>query len=156
MWKALLESRRGQSYSVRVLARIISFLRKKGSVSNSGPAGLSSHQKAMWTLFAEERENSYNAIEKRRGSPSFKIEEVSNILFLYGRKMGEDETSPQPSIHKQDLHLILKDNQESRFMTPVLHPYTALGRAIAQTLHNEVCGSSPATALARSSSQSAL
>ena len=107
--------------------------------------------KAMWTLFAEERENSYNAIENRRGSPSFKIEEVSNVLFLCGRKMGEDETSPQPSIHKQDSHHILKDNQESRFMTPILHPHTTLGRAVAQTLHNEVCGSSPATALARAS-----
>lgn len=92
----------------------------------------------MWTLFAAERANSYHAIENRRGSPSFKIEEVSNILFLCGRKMGKDLTSPQPSIHKQDTHHIL-------------HPHTALGRAVAQTLHDEVCGSSPATALARAS-----
>jgi hypothetical protein len=72
---------------VRVLARIISLLRKRGSVSISGPAGLTPHQKAMWTLFAEERANRYHAIENRRGSPSFKVEEVSNILFLCGRKM---------------------------------------------------------------------
>ena len=52
--------------------------------------------------------------------------------------MGKDLTSPQPSIHKQDTHHIL-------------HPHTALGQAVAQTLHNEVCGSSPATALARAS-----
>ena len=42
---------------MRVLARIISLLRKKGSVSHSGPAGLSPHQKALWTLFAAERAN---------------------------------------------------------------------------------------------------
>ena len=65
--------------------------------------------------------------------------------------MGEDETSNQPSIHKQDLHHILKDNQESRFITPIIHPHTALGQAVVQTLHDEICGSSPATALARAS-----
>ena len=90
MWKTLLESHRGHTYSVRVLARIISLLRKRGSVSHSGPAGLSPHQKAMWTLFAAERVNSYHAFENRRGTPSFKIEEVSNILFLCGRKITED------------------------------------------------------------------
>ena len=66
MWKTLLESCRGHTYSVRVLARIISLLRRRDSVSHSGPAGLSPLQKAMWTLFAAERANSYRAIENRR------------------------------------------------------------------------------------------
>ena len=147
MWKTLLESHRGYTYSVRVVARILHLLRKRGSVSQSGPTGLSPHQKVMWTLFAAERANSYHAIENRRGTPSFKIEEVNNILFSCGRKMAEDLTSAQPSIHRQDAHHLLKDIQESKFRVPILSPHTALGRAVARTLHDECCGSSPATAL---------
>ena len=80
MWKTLLESRQGYTYLVMVLASILHLLRKRGSVSHSGPVGLSPHQKAMWTPFAAERANSYQAIENRRGTPSFKIEGVNNIL----------------------------------------------------------------------------
>ena len=134
-----------------MLARILHLLRKRGSVSQSGLAGLCPHQKAMWTIFAAERANSYQAIENRRGTPSFKIEEVNNILFLCGRKMAEDITSTQPSIHRQDAHHLLKDMQESRFMVPILSPHTSLGRPVAQTLHDQCCGSSQATALARTS-----
>ena len=135
MWKTLLESRQGYTYSVRVVARIIRLLRIRGSVSHSGPAGLSPHQKAMWTLFTAERANSYHAIENGRGTPSFKIEEVNNFSFLCGRKMAEDLTSTQPSIHRQDARHLLKDIHESKFMVPILNPHTPLGRAVAQTLH---------------------
>lgn len=72
-------------------------------------------------------------------------------MFLCGRQMAEDITSTQPSIHRQDAHHLLKDIQESKFVVPILNPHTALGRAVAQTLHDKCCGSSPATALARAS-----
>ena len=44
---------------------------------------------------------------------------------------------------------ILKDAQEFRYMVPILCPPSALGVAVAQEIHNQTCGSSPATALAR-------
>ena len=105
----------------------------------------------MWTLFTAERANSYHAIENRRGTPSFKIEEVNNFSFLCGRNMAEDLTSTQPLIHRQDAHHLLKDIHKSKFMVPILNPHTPLGRAVAQTLHDECCGSSPATSWARAS-----
>ena len=83
-------------------------------------------------MFAEERSNGYQTIQNRRGTPSFPIEEVNNILFLCGRKMAEDTTSDQPSIHKQDAHYLLEDAQESKYMIPVLSPHTALGVTVAQ------------------------
>ena len=82
---------------------------------------------------------------EQTGTPSFQIEEVSNILFLCGRKMSEDPTVVQPSIHKQDNHWLLKDAQKSRYMFPVLSPHTVLGVAVAQEIHDQSCGSSPAT-----------
>ena len=108
MWKTLIDSSRGYTYLARILARILDLLRRNVSVSHSGPAGLSPYQKVLWTIFAGDRFNSYQAIENRRGTPSFQIEEVNNILFLCGRKMAEDTTSAQPSIHKQDAHYLLK------------------------------------------------
>ena len=155
LWRTVIASRRGYTYTVRVLARIIGLLRKgtkrlpAGSVSHSGPANLSAHQKALWTIFAEERANSFRAIETRRGTPSFQVEEVNNILFLCGRKMASDPNSTQASIHKQDSHFLMKDMQESRYMVPILSPSSALGVAVAQEIHDQTCGSSPAYAMAR-------
>ena len=63
--------------------------------------------------------------------------------------MADDPTSEQPSIHNQDAHFLLQDKQESTFMVPILSPHSALGVAVAQQIHDETCGSSPATALAR-------
>ena len=34
-------------------------------------------------------------------------------------------------------------------MVPILSPHSALGVAVAQEIHDETCGSSPATAMAR-------
>jgi len=93
LWRAVIASRRGYTHTVRVLARVIGLLRKGGSVSHTGPANLSAHQKALWTIFAEERANSFRAIETRRGTPSFQVEEVNNILFLCGRKIASDPNS---------------------------------------------------------------
>ena len=148
MWKTLIDSRRGYTYSARVQARILDLLRKNSSVSHSGPASLSPYHKALWSIFAGEQSNSYQAIENRRGTPSFQIEEVNNILFLCGRKMAEDTISAQPSIHKQYAHYLLKDMQESRCMVPILRPHTVLGVAVVQEIHDQTCGSSPATAMA--------
>ena len=63
--------------------------------------------------------------------------------------MSEDPTVDQPSIHEQDNHWLLKDAQKSRYMFPVLSPHTALGVAVAQEIHDQSCGSFPATAMAR-------
>ena len=63
--------------------------------------------------------------------------------------MAEEPTNGEPSIHKQDDHYLLKDAQESRYMVPVISPHSALGLAVAQELHDQTCGSSPATAMAR-------
>jgi hypothetical protein len=151
IWKTLISSRRGYTYLAKILARILTLLRKRGSISHTGPANLSPYQKALWALFAAERANSYRAIENRRGAPAFKVTEVSSILFLCGRKMADDPTSLQPSIHNQDKHYLLKDKQESCYMVPILSPRSALGQAAAQQIHDETCGSSPASAQARAS-----
>ena len=145
----LEDSRRGYTYSAKILARILGLLRKNGNVSHSGPTDLSPYQKALWAIFAGERSNSYQAIQNRRHTPSFKIEEVNNILFLCGRKMAEDTISGQPSIHKEDAHYLLKEAQESSYMVPILSTPSALGVAVAQEIHDQTCGSSPATAMAR-------
>ena len=155
MWAGLLGRRRGYAYSARVLSRILGLFRAAKSTSYEGPtdgagvpcSGL--YQKGLWALFAAERENSYYTIQNRKGTPSFQIEEVSNILFLCGRKMADGPPGSEPSIHKQNDHLLLKDAQESRFMVPVISPHTALGMAVAQTIHDQTCGSSPATCMAR-------
>ena len=151
LWKTLIASRQGYTHSAKILARVLTLLRRKGSVSHSGPADLSPYQKALWAIFAAERPNSYRAIENRRGTPAFTVTEVSNILFLCGRKMADDPTSEQPSIHNQDSHYLLQDKEESRFMVPILGPHSAVGVAVAQQIHDETCGSSPGTALARAS-----
>ena len=54
LWKTLIASRRGYTHSARILARILALLRKKGTVSHTGPAHLSPYQKALWALFAAE------------------------------------------------------------------------------------------------------
>ena len=64
-------------------------------------------------------------------------------------KFALDTTSDQLSIHKQDGHYLLKDIQESKYIVPVLSPHFALGAAVAQEIHDQTCGSSPATTLAR-------
>jgi hypothetical protein len=97
------------------------------------------------------KKNSYYTIQNRKGTPSFQIAEVSNILFLCGRKMAEGPPGSGPSIHKQNDHLLLKDAQESKYMVPVVSPHTALGIAVAQEIHDQTCGSSPATCMARAS-----
>ena len=146
-----MSSRRGYTHLAKILARILTLLRKKGSLSHTGPANLSPYEKALWALFAAERANSYRAIENRRGTPAFTVTEVSSILFLCGRKMADDPTSLQPSIHNQDAHYLLQDKQESSYMVPILSPRSALGQAAAQQIHDETCGSSPASAQARAS-----
>ena len=72
-------------------------------------------------------------------------------IFLCGRKMANDPTSLEPSIHNQDAHYLLQDKQESNYMVPILSSKSALGRAVAQQIHDETCGSSPASAQARAS-----
>ena len=151
IWKTLISSRRGYTYSAKILARILTLLRKRGSISHTGPANLSPYQKALWALFAAERANSYRAIENRRGTPAFKVSEVSSILFLCGWKMADDPTSLQPPIHNQDKHYLLQDKQESSYMVPISSPRSALGQAAAKQIHDETCGSSPASAQTRAS-----
>ena len=59
IWKTLIDSRRGCTYSAKILARILGLPRRNGSVSHSGPTSLSLYQKALWAIFAGERPNSY-------------------------------------------------------------------------------------------------
>ena len=54
LWKTLIASRRGYTHSAKILARILAVLRRKGSVSHSGPADLSPYQKALCAIFAGE------------------------------------------------------------------------------------------------------
>ena len=109
IWKQLIASRQGYIYLAKILAWIHGLLMKNGNVSHTGPNNLSPYQKGLRAIFAKERSKSYQTIQNRRGTPSFPIEEVNNILFLCGRKMTEDTTSDQPSIHKQDAHYLLED-----------------------------------------------
>ena len=137
IWSRLIESRRGYVYAARVLAKILGLFREAGSTSQTGPEQCSGlYQKGLWALFAAERENSYKTIENQ---------------FLCGRKLADGPPYDEPSIHKQDAHWLLKDAQELRYMVAVVNPHTALGMAIGQEIHDETCGSSPATAMARAS-----
>ena len=148
IWSELLGRHRGYTYSARVLSRTLGLFRN-ATIQKRNPSEMQCYQKAMQILFAAEKENSYNTIKSRRGTPSFPIVEEKNILFLCGRKMAEEHTNEEPSIHKQDNHYLLKDAQESKYMVPVLRPHSTLGLAVAQELHDQTCGSSPATAMAR-------
>ena len=149
IWENLIASRRGYSYSAKVLTKVLMMFRAAGSQSISGPEPV--YQKAVWLLFSAERENSCLTVTSRKGTPAFPLVEVKNILFLSGRKLASGPPYDRPSVHQQDNHWILKDSQESQFMVPVLNPSTALGVAVAQQVHDEFCGASPATSLARTS-----
>ena len=56
--------------------------------------------------------------------------------------MSEDPGLTSPPFTK-------KDAQELRYMVPGLSPHTTLGVAVAKEIHDQACGSSPATAMAR-------
>ena len=124
IWSDLVGRHRGYVYAARILSKILGLFRAAGSINQTGPAQCSGlYQKGFWALFAAERENSYNTIQNRKGTPSFPIVEVSNILFLCGRKMAEGPPYNEPSIHKKDGHWLLKDAQESRYMVSVVSPH---------------------------------
>ena len=136
IWSELLGRHRGYTYSARVLSRILGLFRN-ATFQKRNTSEMQCYQKAMQILFAAEKENSYNTIKNRRGTPSFPIVEEKNILFLCGRKMAEEHTNEEPSIHKQDDHYLLKDAQESKYMVPILSPHSALGLAVSQELHDQ-------------------
>ena len=89
-------------------------------------------------------------MENRRGTPAFPLVEVEKILFISGRKLSMGPPYDRPSIHQQDAHII-PPSQQSQFMVPIVNPSTALGVAAAQEIHDEYCGASSFTSMARAS-----
>ena len=149
VFKDLLARHRGFSPAAKVITRILRMFRDAGSHNIAGPQGAGLYQKALWLIWSNERENSFLTVEKRKaGSPAFPVTEVEQILFISGRKLSDGPPYDRPSIHQQGAHLITP-SQQSQFMVPIVNPSTALGLAVAQELHDECCGASPATSLAR-------
>jgi hypothetical protein len=146
-WSQLLSRRRGYRPAQRVLARILTLFRKwKAKDENDLPE----MDQALKLLFSGERANSYKAAETRRGNQTWSLVEESNILFIQGRAY-DPGPSDSPSILMQEDHLIIGDKQQKSYMVPLLSPNSALGKAVCQQVHDQFCGESAASALARSS-----
>ena len=77
--------------------------------------------------------------------------EIEGILFLSGRKLASGSPIEPKSVYMQDKHWLVREAQESQYMVPIISPSTALGVAVAETVHDEFCGSSPASSMARAS-----
>ena len=105
---------------------------------------------ALKVLFSTERENTYAAIEHRRGIGSLSIVEIGGILFLQGKKLAQANKTP-PSVLQQQKHFLLKNRQQSLFCGPIVNPKNALGKAICESLHYEMCGVSASATAARAS-----
>ena len=67
IWSELLGRHRGYTYAARVLSRILKMV--KPLLHKRNPSDVQCYQKAMQILFAAEKENSYNTIKNRRGTP---------------------------------------------------------------------------------------
>ena len=147
-WRHLLSRRRGYKPAQRVLARIIELFRKKKKTKEADD--IPAMDQALIMLFKGERANSYKAAETRRGNQTWRLVEDSDILFIQGRAI--DPGPPDsPSLLMQEDHLVLGKKQQSSYMVPLLSPTSALGRAVCQQVHDQFCGESAASALARSS-----
>ena len=124
--------------------------RKRNSKSSTQHASV--WTKALWLLFSSERSNSYKAVENRRGTPAFPLVDIEKILCIQGRKLeaGNEATS---SVHQQKEHLLFGEGerQQTSYCVPVLSPYSALGVAVAESLHDKMCGASAASTMARGS-----
>ena len=88
--------------------------------------------------------------ENKIGTDSFPIVEINGILLLQGQKLAEGVQSP-PSVHQQEKHFLFKTRQQTTSCVPYLSSKSALGRAFCETIHDEMCGASAASTIARSS-----
>ena len=101
IWSGLVRRHRGYVYAARVLSKDLGLFRAAGSINTASIQCKGPYQKGLWALFAAERENSYNTMQNRKGTPSFPIVEERNILFLCGRKMAEEpKIKNHPSTNK--------------------------------------------------------
>ena len=125
--------------------------KRKGSKSVQKHA--STWSQALVALFSSERPNSYATLETRRGNPQFKVVESLGILLIQGRRIQEGGSQTNPSTHQQTEHLLFGEGgrQQTSYCVPILSPHSALGIAVAETLHDENCGASAASTMARTS-----
>ena len=96
IWSELLGRHRGYVYSARVLSKILGLFRNAGSINTSAIKSKGLYEKALWVLFAAEKENSYNTIKNRRGTPSFPIVEEKIFSFCVAVKW---QKNPQMKNH---------------------------------------------------------
>ena len=62
--------------------------------------------------------------------------DIEGVLFIQGRKIAPGATTDkEESIHKQEKHWVFKQRQETSFCVPIVTPHSALGVAVAETLH---------------------
>ena len=138
-WKDLISSRRGYMFAARTIHRIILMFKRKGSKSVQKHA--STWSQALVALFSSERPNSYATLETRRGNPQFKVVESLGILLIQGRRIQEGGSQTNPSTHQQTEHLLFGEGgrQQTSYCVPILSPHSALGIAVAETLHDKNC-----------------
>ena len=148
VWKTLLNKRRGYSFTVRVIKRCLAFIKGCRKGSGGGQDNLDAHQTALRLLFQAERSNSFKAAETRRGYHGFELVEDQGILFIQGRSI-DPGTEEEPSILKQDNHILISEKQEAGYMVPLMAGHTALAKATMEEIHDEFHGDSPASANAR-------
>ena len=95
IWSELLGRHRGYTYSARVLSRILGLFRN-AIFQKSNISKMQCYQKILVCLFAAEKENSYNTIKNRRGTPSFPIVEEKIFSFCVAVKW---QKNPQMKNH---------------------------------------------------------
>ena len=83
--------------------------------------------------------------------------DIEQILFIQGKNLAPGIASETVDInhtkciHQQEKHLLFKTKQHTSYCVPVMSPHTSLGVAVAESLHDEMCGASPASTMARGS-----
>ena len=88
----------------------------------------------------------------RRGNSQFKVVKSLGILLIQGRRI-QGGIQTKPSIHQQKEHLLFGEGgrQQTSYCVPVLSPHSALGVAVAESLHDQMCEASAASTMERAS-----
>ena len=91
-------------------------------------------------------------VEDKRVRGQFTLVDKEGILFIQGRRLAGG-TQPTPDFHQHKEHLLFGEGeqQQTSYCVPVVSPYRALGVAVAQSLHDKMCGESAASTMARAS-----
>jgi hypothetical protein len=153
IWKQLLEKRQGYSFAARILGRILEWARRNQKQEVGENKSETTEQRAILELFRAERQNSFEAASKRRagGSSSFfQIVEHEGVIMIQGRKY-DPGCEGNPSIIRQDNHVVVPEVQRAAYSVPLLAPTSALGRSTAEEIHNICHAESAASTNARGS-----